>query len=114
MKIFNRVKGLVGENVATQYLKKQKYKILERNYKNQIGEIDIIAKDKKVLVFVEVKARTSEMFGRPCEAVDFKKQQKIHSVASVYLKEHKLEDAEFRFDVIEVLGDEVNHIKDCF
>ena len=114
MKIFNRIKGNIGEELATNFLKKQKYKILGRNYRNSIGEIDIIAKDKKVVVFVEVKARSSDEFGLPCEAVDYRKQQKIHSVASIFLKEKKLEDCEIRFDVIEVLDGEINHIKDCF
>ena len=114
MKIFNRLKGNMGEDLATDFLKRKKYKILERNYKNRVGEIDIIAKDKKIVVFVEVKARTSDQFGLPCEAVDLKKQQKIHNVASVYLKQQKLEDSEFRFDVIEILDGEINHIKDCF
>ena len=114
MKDLNKVKGNIGEQLATDFLKKAKYKILERNYRSVIGEIDIIAKDKNTIVFVEVKTRSTLKFGLPCEAVDYRKQQKIHSVASIYLKNKKLEDSELRFDVIEVLDGEINHIKDCF
>ena len=114
MKIFNKIKGNIGEELASNFLKKEKYKILQRNYKNSIGEIDIIAKDKKTIVFIEVKARSTQIYGSPCEAVDRRKQQKIHNVASVYLSQKHLENNEIRFDVIEVLDGEINHIKDCF
>ena len=77
MKIFNKLKGDFGEEKATRYLKKQKYKILKRNFKNSIGEIDIIAKQKDVIVFVEVKARISQKFGHPFEAIDEEKQMII-------------------------------------
>ena len=63
-KRLNKFKGGYGEEIATTYLKKKKYKIIEKNYANRIGEIDIIAEDKNVLVFVEVKARETLEFGR--------------------------------------------------
>ena len=110
--------GKKGEIIAANYLKKQKYKILEMNYKNKIGEIDIIAKDKNLLVFVEVKTRYSKLFGDPLEAINAQKQAKIRSVATKYLMEHKLIDKiSIRFDAIAVLGDsdyEIRHIKDAF
>ena len=106
--------GNQGEALAKKYLIKNKYKILETNYKNTIGEIDIIAKDKDTLVFVEVKARNSTRFGLPREAVTVYKQNKIHKVALGYLKFTHNMDAKIRFDCIEVLGDEVTHIKNCF
>ena len=77
--------GKKGEIIAANYLKKQKYKIIEMNYKNKIGEIDIIAKDKDYLVFIEVKTRYSKMFGDPLEAIDEEKQFKIRNVATMYL-----------------------------
>ncbi len=110
--------GKAGEIVATQYLKKQKYKILERNYKNTIGEIDIIAKKKGVIIFVEVKTRLSSAFGDPLEAIDDIKQMKIRNVASMYLKSKGLLDSPCRFDAISVLGTiddpEIRHIEDAF
>ena len=114
MKIFNRVKGQVGENIAKKHLKSQKIKVLEQNYSNYCGEIDIIAKDKSAIVFVEVKERESAAFGRPSEAVDFRKQQKIRRTAEAYLKFNNLENSDVRFDVIEILAGEVNHIKNAF
>lgn len=65
MKKFNKIVGNVGETWAQNYLKKKKYKILEANYKNLIGEIDIIAKFKDTYVFVEVKTRATSEFGLP-------------------------------------------------
>ena len=109
--------GKRSEIVAANYLKKQKYKILEMNYKNNIGEIDIIAKDKDYIVFVEVKARMSEVFGHPFEAIDEVKQQKIHAVASLYLVENKKYESKCRFDAISILGlenPEITHIVDAF
>lgn len=117
MKIFNKVKGNTGEQFAANYLKKKGYKILERNYKNNIGEIDIIARQKKTIIFVEVKTRSSLQFGNPSEAVNFHKQHKIRQVAQCYIIQKHLEDSDYRFDVLEViLGDEddINHIEDCF
>lgn len=110
--------GTKGEIIATNYLKKQKYKILYTNYKNQIGEIDIIAKDKKYLVFIEVKTRYSKRFGDPMEAIDEEKKFKIRNVATMYLMKNKLIDkVPIRFDAIAILGDEdheIRHIKDAF
>lgn len=114
MKIFNNIKGRIGEELAVKFLKGCKYKILERNFKNKLGEIDIIAKDRDIIVFVEVKSRSSSEFGLPCEAVDIKKQNKIRFVASLYLQTKKIEDKELRFDVIEVLDGEINYIKNAF
>lgn len=111
-----KIIGDVGEKQAQNYLKKNKYKIIEKNYKNKIGEIDIIAFDKqeKELVFVEVKAKSSDAFGLPREMVDERKQHKIQNVATVYLMQHGLMESDFRFDVIEILAGELTHIKNAF
>ena len=114
MKIFNKLKGDIGEELATRYLIKNHYKILDRNFKNSIGEIDIIAKTKDIVVFVEVKYRSTNLFGEPKEAVNIFKQQKIQKVAMCYLKLKKLEDKNIRFDVIEILDDKINHIENAF
>lgn len=113
-KQFNSVQGSIGEEYALKYLKSKKYKIIEHNYKNHLGEIDIIAKQKDVIVFVEVKARQTLSFGRPAEAVNKQKQNKIRSVASLYLIKNKLMNLLCRFDVIEVVGEELNHIENAF
>jgi putative endonuclease len=113
-KEYNSVYGAVGEFDASEYLRKKGYKILEKNYKNNFGEIDIIAMDKKTIVFVEVKMRATLKFGRPSEAVDERKQYKIRSVASFYLLRNRKSDSPCRFDVIEVVGNEINHIENAF
>ena len=108
--------GNKGELDAQTYLKKIGLKILEKNYKNRIGEIDIICYDKKEkeFAFVEVKTRTSEIYGLPCEAVTPYKQNKIRQVASLYMLENKITDEKVRFDVVEVLDDKINYIKYAF
>lgn len=106
--------GFWGEQKATQYLIDKKYKILQNNYKNVLGEIDIIAKKDNYVIFVEVKTRTSKQFGNASEAVTIFKQRKIRQVALFYMKKNKLLDSDVRFDVIEVYDKEINHIENAF
>lgn len=113
-KELNREKGMFFERVAVDFLKKKGYKILEQNYTNKLGEIDIIAKYKKCIIFVEVKYRKDEYFGLPREAVDEYKQLKIRNIATSYLKSKKLLNSLCRFDVLEILGDKITHIENCF
>jgi len=94
--------GKESESLAVRHLRKNGYKILEQNYRNKLGEIDIIAKEKGTLVFVEVKARKSELFGNPKWAVTPKKQRKISMVALYYLKATKQTRVKARFDVISI------------
>lgn len=110
----SNIYGKKSEIIASNYLKKRGYKILKTNYKNKIGEIDIIAKDKDCIVFVEVKARNSRKFGDPLEAIDDNKQYKIRQVATMYLKVNKLLDNNCRFDAISILDEEILHIKSAF
>lgn len=92
--------GKDSESLAARHLKKNGYKILEQNYRNKLGEIDIIAKEKETLVFVEVKARKTHVFGNPKWAVTYKKQRKISMVALYYLKATKQTHVKARFDVV--------------
>lgn len=92
--------GKESESLAVKHLKKNGYKILEQNYRNKIGEIDIIAKEKETLVFVEVKAKRSDFYGTPKWAVTPKKQRKISMVALYYLKATKQTHVKARFDVV--------------
>ena len=94
--------GKKGESLAVEYLKKHGYRIIARNYRTGMGEIDIIARDKGILVFVEVKARRSFRFGNPKAAVTPRKQRSISMVALSYLKATKQESARARFDVVAV------------
>lgn len=113
-KIYNKARGDVGEKIAKEYLLQQGYRVVATNFKNTIGEIDIIAYDEDVLVFVEVKYRKTAQFGLPREAVNIYKQNKIRNVATSYIKKYKLFSKACRFDVVEILGDEISLIKDAF
>ena len=108
--------GKKYENMAIHYLKTQKYKIVERNFSCPAGEIDIIAfdPDTKYIVFVEVKYRATNAFGRPIEAITAQKVRKIHTTSQVYLKLKGWLDKNFRFDAIEIIDDELRHIVDAF
>lgn len=114
IKHFNKVKGDIGEDKAVKFLKSKKFKIVEKNFKNKLGEIDIIAEKDGLLVFVEVKNRETCMFGRPIEAVDYRKQNKIKKVAEIYLMLKNENFRDVRFDVIEILGEKINHIENAF
>jgi len=94
--------GKMGEELAIARLKDLKYKILEKNFKCRLGEIDIIARDKSTLVFVEVKTRATKDFGGPAAAVDWRKQRQLSRVALIYLNQKKLSSVPARFDVVAV------------
>ncbi|MCD8026632.1 MAG: YraN family protein [Clostridiales bacterium] len=112
--------GNKGESYAVKFLKKKKYKILERNYSKKYGEIDIIAKDKEYIIFVEVKTRHENPMTSPVDAVDKRKQKRIIKTAAAYLAENRL-DVYCRFDVCEVFVNSdnlklisINYIKNAF
>ena len=94
--------GKIGEEFAAAHLRTLHYKILERNYRCAAGEIDIIARDRNTLVFVEVKTRSNRDFGPPAEAVHARKQRQLSKVALTYLNQKKLIDIPARFDVVAV------------
>lgn len=112
----NKTKGAIGESLACEYIEKKGFSILAKNWRfSRVGEIDIIAKDKNTLVFIEVKTRTTTSFGHPIEAVDSRKISQMKTVASLYLAETKEDFKSVRFDAIAVLGDkkpEITHYKD--
>lgn len=110
----SKIFGSIGENIVAKYLEDKGYEILEQNYYNKIGEIDIIAKQKDIIIFIEVKRRTSAKFGLPREAVTHSKQNKIRLVALAYLKSKKLMNCKCRFDVVEELNGKITHIENCF
>jgi len=110
--------GRKGEGKAIRFLKKRGYRIIEKNYVCKMGEMDIIAREKDTLAFIEVKTRTSTEFGPPQLAVNAPKQRQLSKVALNYLKEKKLEDVKARFDVVAILleqqGEKIELIKDAF
>ena len=100
------------EDKSVKILVKEAYKILERNYQNRFGEIDIIAEKNKEIVFIEVKYRKTNKFGYGYEAVDRRKIIKILKLANYYIQSKKYQDYKIRFDCMSYLGDELDWIKD--
>ena len=109
-----RSMGAQGEADARAFLTQKGARILETNYRRPTGEIDIIARQGRTLLFVEVKRRSSLRYGRPAEAVDRQKQAHILRTAQLYLQENRLRDVPLRFDVIEVLPGQIRHIENAF
>ncbi len=94
--------GRFGEDLAVRHLRRKGYKIIQRNFRTRLGEIDIIARHKGVVVFIEVKTRKSMRYGDPKFAVTKDKQRKISMVALEYLKQHGGLQTRARFDVVTV------------
>ena len=109
-----RLIGSAGESAAAGALKKKGLHVLQRNFRRGPGEIDLIAQDGRTIVFVEVKQRTTVRYGQPAEAVNRTKQQRIVRTAMLYLAENNLDDVPVRFDIVEVLPDEIRHIPNAF
>lgn len=112
--------GFYGEDLAEKYLKSIGYVILKRNFRCKIGEIDIIAKDKDFITFIEVKSRYGNLYGSPRESITYSKKLKIYKTAEVFICKSNLHYANFRFDVIEIMFNKqnnnysINLIKDAF
>ncbi|MCR4336690.1 MAG: YraN family protein [Candidatus Omnitrophica bacterium] len=96
----SKVMGADGEGLAVEFLKRRGYRILERNFRTRLGEIDIIGEDQGVLCFIEVKTRNGTAYGRPVEAVSFFKQQKLSRMALIYLSRTQRMNQMCRFDIV--------------
>ena len=110
--------GLKGEQIATRFLKRKGFKVLETNFQCRFGEIDLIARDKSCLVFCEVRTRGAGALVPPLESVTYAKQQKLIKTARFYLQLHQL-DTEARFDVVAVTAEPdgrftVEHLENAF
>lgn len=112
----NQSIGKKGEDIATAYLMKNGYAILERNWRSGRVELDIIAKKDELIVFVEVKTRSSSFFGHPEQAVNQVKEAHILEAAENYIYEKQLKN-DIRFDVVAIVknskAEEIYHIKDA-
>jgi putative endonuclease len=95
--------GAYGERVAAAFLRRHGYRVLTRNYRTTRGEIDLICRCQNVLVFVEVRSRAGEEFGRPGETIDTAKQESLRNAARRYLELLGREDLHYRFDAVEVM-----------
>ena len=134
MKTYKRAFGDYGEDLAVKYLLKNKYDIPARNYSSRAGEIDIIAIETKssrrldddyikmsdlirnedVLCFIEVKTRSTTEFGNPFEAVDKNKENKYYNLSNQFIFANHLENYQIRYDIIEIVGNKINQIKNAF
>jgi len=101
---FKRKRGSSGELSAYRYLRQHGYKIVARNYRKRFGEVDLIGWDGDTLAFIEVKSRTSQVRGRPEEAVHRTKQKQICRVAREYRSRNHLHDINYRFDIVSIEG----------
>ncbi|MBO2527843.1 MAG: YraN family protein [Clostridiales bacterium] len=118
----NELLGRWGESLAARYLQKKRYTITAANYRSRFGEIDLIAEDKKFLVFVEVKLRKSAEFAQAKEFVDRGKQERLKQTAAIYLSQNEEITKQPRFDVIEIYAPdgmetkhpEIMHWEDAF
>lgn len=112
----NIEKGKLGEEIALKYIISKGGKVIEKNYRTKMGEVDLIAKLNGELVFVEVKSRSNINYGYPSESVNYKKKRKIINVAKYYILTNSLENLSVRFDVIEIYFNEkkINHIVNAF
>lgn len=102
-RFLHKLLGDKGERAAVRYLKRKGYRILAKQYRDHIGEIDIVAMDDERIVFVEVKTRQSTANGQPHEAVDIHKQRKLTRLGLAWLKKHKRLELSARFDVISII-----------
>ena len=117
----NNIVGAWGENLAANYLKKKRYKLLATGYRSRFGEIDLIVCDRNYLVFVEVKLRKTDRFAAAREYVNSAKQNRIRITAEVYLSQYPTE-LQPRFDVIEIYAPDgtatadpvISHLEDAF
>ena len=111
----NNIVGAWGERIAAEYLSRKRYKLVAANYRCRFGELDLIAKKRELVVFVEVKLRKNDRFGAAAEAVTLSKQDKLRKAAASWLASHDC-DAPTRFDIIEIYTEtgRINHIENAF
>jgi putative endonuclease len=110
--------GRAGEAAAEKFLRRQRYAILARNYRCPFGEVDLVALDGRVVVFVEVRSRAGTEFGGPLESINRRKQEQVIKAALHFLSRHHLHAREARFDVIGIKWEgkepEIEHLKNAF
>lgn len=111
-------KGISGEKIAEKFLISKGFRLIERNYRFERGEIDLIFDDHGIMVFVEVKSRSSDTYGEPEDSITPRKRKQIRKVAGAYLWEKNIKDTECRFDVVAIKRDgakeTINYYENAF
>jgi putative endonuclease len=112
------VLGRTGEDVAAEHYRRLGFRVLERNYRCRYGELDLVVGGPGIVVFCEVKTRSTDRFGAPSEAVGFVKQQRLRRLAAQWLSHRRPGSVQVRFDVVSVIvrggRPEVTHVADAF
>jgi len=111
--------GTIGENIAASWLEDQGYTVLDRNYAFERAEVDIVAYNKKEIIFIEVKMRSNLDYGQPEDAVDEEKKKSIYKAAEAWMYERKMEGSPVRFDIISILKEKgkkakIKHYENAF
>ena len=120
MNNYKKLIGEFGESLARDYLISKGYRILNMNYRNRFGEIDIVCMNKDLLIFCEIKSSYSNSFGFPIESVTYYKQNQIIKLSKLYSMSKKYFDYNIRYDIIEIIFNNlnssyiINHIEDAF
>lgn len=120
MKKYNKEIGTHGESIAKNFLLTNGYKILDMNFRNKYGEIDIICKLNNIIIFCEIKSRYTNSFGSPIESITYYKQKQIIKLSQIYIIKNKFLDYNVRYDIIEIIFNNINasytlnHVKDAF
>ena len=120
MNNYKKLIGEFGESLARDYLISKGYRILNMNYRNRFGEIDIVCMNKDLLIFCEIESRYSNSFGFPIESVTYYKQNQIIKLSKLYSMSKKYFDYNIRYDIIEIIFNNlnssyiINHIEDAF
>lgn len=109
MKKENYNKGKQGEEIALEYLLKKGFELVEKNYENKLGEIDLVMTDHKWLVFVEVKYKTDDFLGLPEEMINKNKLYRIRKIAESYVFLNKPRQDKYRIDAVCILGNQIRH-----
>jgi putative endonuclease len=106
--------GAQAEARAAEYLQRKGYRVVDRNWTCRGGEIDLVCSDADTLVFVEVRARASTSHGTPLETIVDGKRRRLIRAAEIYLHVKDLQDRACRFDVVALVGDDIEHVEDAF
>ena len=114
MTLARRALGMAGEDAAAAWYEANGYEVLDRNWRCRDGELDLVVRRNRIIVFCEVKARTSRAFGAPAEAVNHLKRQRLRVLAAKWLDDSPVRPREIRFDVVSVLAGEVEVIEGAF
>ena len=114
MTLARRVLGIAGEDAAAAWYEANGYEIVSRNWRCREGELDLVVRRNRTIVFCEVKTRTSALFGSPAEAVNHLKRQKLRVLAAKWIEDSPIRPREIRFDVVSVLDGAVEVIEGAF